>query len=559
MGDIGHTVALLIDIFGFLSVVLRGLELAAQSFTIGGIAFLCLLARPLAPDLGGIGEEIIRRSARLLVWGAVGLAAAEFFTLVLQTSVLVGTVDLSPIEALDAAFAKAAAVIIVAALLIAAIAARPSITGSRAAALLVLGAVILVAQVGGSSHAAARLNDRLPLGLADLAHMAAAGVWIGGLPYFLSALGRSANGSAWRRISRRYSLMSMASVAVLVCGGVVMAIPYVGSLDALYGTAYGVMVCGKAILLLGLLFLGGMNYLLVERLRRDPRTPILRLRRFAEVELGIGLTVLFAAASLTSQPPGADLTNDRASWHEIVERVTPQWPRFKSPDHDTLAISRLDAQIAAADAGHTAVPEAYIPGEGIPAPRNAMDIAWSEYNHHWAGILVLAIGFLALLERTGRAPWARHWPLLFLVLAAFLLIRSDPEVWPLGNVGLLASLRDPEVVQHRILVLLTAAFGVFEWSVRTGRITRPRAALVFPVICALGGALLLTHSHAISNLKEQLLIEITHVPLAMAGITAGWARWIELRLEGRPSRIAAWIWPVAFMVVGAVLLIYREA
>ena len=200
-----------------------------------------------------------------------------------------------------------------------------------------------------------------------------------------------------------------------------------------------------------------------------------------------------------------------------------------------------------------------MPGEGLAPPRNATDIAWSEFNHHWSGIFVLAIGLLALLERTGRAPWAGHWPLLFVGLAIFLFFRSDPEVWPLGDIGLLASLRDPEVVQHRAFVVLISAFGLFEWCVRTGRIRRPGAALVFPLLTAAGGMLLLTHQHALSNIKELLLIEITHVPLALAGITAGWARWIELRLPGRPARIASWVWPAAFVMVGFILLIYREA
>ena len=92
--------------------------------------------------------------------------------------------------------------------------------------------------------------------------------------------------------------------------------------------------------------------------------------------------------------------------------------------------------------------------------RNAEDIAWSEYNHHWAGLIVVAIGLLALAERSGRAPWARNWPLLFLVLAGFLLLRSDPETWPLGDVGFIESLSDPEVLQHRIFVVLITAFAV---------------------------------------------------------------------------------------------------
>jgi putative copper resistance protein D len=82
--------------------------------------------------------------------------------------------------------------------------------------------------------------------------------------------------------------------------------------------------------------------------------------------------------------------------------------------------------------------------------------------------------------------------------------------------------------------------------------------LVFPLLCAMGGGLLLTHQHALSNIKDQLLIEITHVPLALAGMTAGWARWLELRLEPPISRVAAWIWPVAFILVGIILLVYRE-
>jgi putative copper resistance protein D len=424
---------------------------------------------------------------------------------------------------------------------------------------VVLAVIALAAQVG-TSHAAAQLEGRVPLGLADFAHMLAAGVWIGGIPYFLVALARAEDGAAWHRIGKRFSNMAMASVALLLVGGVSMAVPYIGSIPAIYGTAYGVMVATKVALLGGLLMLGAGNFFLVERLRRDPTTPILRMRRFAEVEIGVGLTVLFAAASLTSQPPGVDLTNDRANLQEIVTRLTPHWPRLESPDHASLALPQLEAQIAAANATPGAKhPQAFVPGEGLAPPRNAMDIAWSEYNHHWAGIFVLAIGFLALLERSGHGPWARHWPLLFVGLAIFLFFRSDPEVWPLGDIGLLASLRDPEVVQHRVFVVLIAAFGLFEWGVRTGRIRRRGAALVFPLMTAAGGLLLLTHQHALSNIKELLLIEITHVPLALAGITAGWARWIELRLPGRPARIASWVWPAAFVIVGFILLIYREA
>jgi copper resistance protein D len=312
--------------------------------------------------------------------------------------------------------------------------------------------------------------------------------------------------------------------------------------------------------LLILLAAGGANYIVVESLRRDPSAPIMRLKRFAEVEIGIGLTVLFAAASLTSLPPGIDLTQDRLSWPEIVERLTPQFPiRLTSPAYDQLTISKLQAKIAVADASRTTVPQAYVPGEGIILPRNAADIAWSEYNHHWAGIFVMLIGLLALIEHFRWGRWARHWPLIFLAMAAFLFFRADEQAWPLGPTGFFASLRDPEVAQHRIFTLLIILFGLFEWWVRANGSKDGKAVMVFPLTIAVAGAMLLTHSHAIANIKDELLIEMSHTPLALCGITAGWARWLELRLEGRPSRIASWVWPFAFVIIGLILLDYREA
>jgi copper resistance protein D len=322
------------------------------------------------------------------------------------------------------------------------------------------------------------------------------------------------------------------------------------------------MVGAKIAMFLMLLALGAGNFLLVERLRWSVM-PITRLQRYAEVEIGIGVAIFFAAASLTSVPPAIDLTQDRVTWPEIIERNTPEWPRLTSPDHDRLALPALQAKLDAEASRERAAPQAaFVPGSGELPPRNAADIAWSEYNHHWSGLFVLAIGMLSLLHAAGLR-WARHWPLLFVLLAAFLFVRSDPEVWPLGHIGFFASLRDTEVLQHRTFVLLIAAFGIFEWRVRVADRVKSWAPLVFPLLCAVGGTLLLTHSHALANVKDQLLIELTHTPLALLGIVAGWARWLELRLDPKVNpvawRAAHWLWPVCFILVGLLLLNYREA
>ena len=113
-------------------------------------------------------------------------------------------------------------------------------------------------------------------------------------------------------------------------------------------------------------------------------------------------------------------------------------------------------------------------------------------------------------------------------------------------------------MQHRVFVVLVMAFGIFEWMVRTQRLKSPRWAMVFPMLCAVGGALLLTHSHVLSNVKAAYLMEITHTPLALLGLMAGWARWLELRLPDRGEGVPERVWAIALVLVGVLLLLYRE-
>jgi putative copper resistance protein D len=525
------------------------------------VLFIALLLRPIVSQLGSTGQGIERTCTSIAAWSALALVLCEAASVTLQSAVLISTVDLSLVDTLHANFAVAGLVKAAAAGLIAltlfALGPRAPIMPLLALAAIELAAATL------TTHAEARLDHRTPLLLVEFLHQFGAAIWIGGIPYFVVALNRVQNAQSWRLIGARFSRMSVAGVACIVVSGLTMSLGYIGDWAGLYGTAYGVMVGAKIAMFLMLIGLGGGNFLLIERLRAQPAMPVTRLKRYAEVEIGIGVAIFFAAASLTSVPPAIDLTQDRVSLSEIVHRNTPHWPRFASPDHDTLALPALQSKLDAEAAHHGAMaPMAFVPGSGDLPPRNAADIAWSEYNHHWSGLFVLAIGVLSLLNAAGLR-WARHWPLLFLGLAVFLFLRSDPEVWPLGDIGFFASFRDVEVLQHRVFVVLIAAFAIFEWRVRTRPDVKPWTRLVFPLLCAGGGVLLLTHNHAIANVKEQLLIELTHTPLALAGIVAGWARWLELRLDPNTSpiawRVARWLWPICFILVGLLLLNYREA
>ncbi len=552
--------ALLIDLFGYLSIILHGVTIVAQSMALGGTLFLVLLARPFAPDLRE-GAELARRTAGIAGWSAVALVICEVLTVAMQSAVLMDTLQLPVQGVLGANFAVAGLVKMAAAAALAAclMARRPI----GAAPLLALCAVVVLAATL-TTHAAARLSGGPLLLAATATHIIGAAVWVGGIPCFVMALSQLENGAAFRRVGERFSRISMAGVLCILVSAAVFATVYIGSWKAAYGTAYGVMVGAKVTMFGALLLLGLGNFLVVRRLRADPATPVLRLKRFAEVEIGIGFTIFFAAASLTSVPPAVDLKQDRVTWAEILERNTPHWPRLVSPDRDSLALPALQAQLDREAAAQrqasiekVAPAQAFTPGSGELPARNAADIAWSEYNHHWAGLFVTLIGVLALLHRAGYG-WAKHWPLAMLGLAVFLFLRSDPEVWPLGEIGFFESFRDVEVLQHRMFVILIVAFAVFEWGVRNGRLRSRASALVFPLVTALGGALLLTHSHAIGNVRDQLLIELAHTPLALAGVAAGWSRWLELRADGAVRRWAGWVWPACFVLVGAILLNYRE-
>jgi putative copper resistance protein D len=378
--------------------------------------------------------------------------------------------------------------------------------------------------------------------------------WLGALPFLLIALRLGGDAEVSRRMARQFSTMALISVGILVLAGAGLSWFYAGSWQGMYGTSYGLLLSAKIVLTALMLTLGAGNFFVLRRVENSPTSLLFRLRRFSEAEIGLGFTVILAAASLTAQSPSVDeMPQDMLIGHQVVERMAWRWPSFRTPSV---------AQLAPPTPLSTAVREATYTGGSVS---DANDRAWSEYNHHWAGLIVLGAGLLAMVSRLPRQRWARYWPLLFLGLSIFLLLRADPECWPLGPRPFWASFTAPDVLEHRLYALLIAVFAGFECGVETGCLRWPRALFVFPVLCAAGGALLLTHTHGVSEGTDEVFAELSHTPIAVLGAMAGWGRWLELRLDGSDTpvqesrRIAAWVWPVCLILIGILLLNYREA
>jgi copper resistance protein D len=165
-------VSLLLDIFGFLSVVLRGMILVAQSFTFGGLAFLLLLLRPLESQLSADSVKIGRRCHNFLRFSAFAFASFTICAFALNAAALTGTLQTSWREVASTDFARADLIIFACALFIALLARGPW-SGLRCAILVGLAALALAEQLS-VTHAASRLDLRWPYLLSDAVHMLAA-------------------------------------------------------------------------------------------------------------------------------------------------------------------------------------------------------------------------------------------------------------------------------------------------------------------------------------------------------------------------------------------------
>jgi copper transport protein len=167
--------------------------------------------------------------------------------------------------------------------------------------------------------------------VADSAHLAAMGVWLGGLVMLVGVLLRRANARELGAILPVWSSWAMMAVIVLSLTGLAQAIIEVASVSGLLDTTYGRLVLVKVGLLAAVLVVAWFSRRLVqaparralvpagvgpggppgdedEEIDDPPEPPVRPLRRTILAELAITGVVLAVAAALVQTPPARSAT-----------------------------------------------------------------------------------------------------------------------------------------------------------------------------------------------------------------------------------------------------------
>jgi copper resistance protein D len=190
----------------------------------------------------------------------------------------------------------------------------------------------------------------------------------------------------------------------------------------------------------------------------------------------------------------------------------------------------------------------------------------SEFNHHLAGLLVLAAGLFLIAEGNigARLPLLRQaWPLCFLLSGVFVLIFSDTELWPFHSQSWYFGLtHHKEVLQHKAFAVLLLALGVIELLRARGTLKAGWWGYVFPAIATIGSVILLFHdhqghAHGPDHMEVMHRIQSQHLGFAVTGfgiaLTKGLA---ETPVAWRP--FFRRLFPTLLLVLGALLLTYVE-
>jgi copper transport protein len=284
---------------------MRALDFALVLLVVGGAAALALVLRSAA-------FELRATLFRILAGLAVGLVIAGALCIVLQGAVG-GGFGLSEAfrwDTFDSVLQTRFGEAFLWQLGLAAVIAPGAFLASRArdtsfGALVLVPAVLLLPTISAAGHA--RTSGTIAV-IADVVHIAAASMWVGGLAFTVFAL-LLAGADRWPLAARAvpiFSILAVGSVVTLIAAGSVRGYQEVRAFHGLWDTTYGQLLLVKIGLVLPLLALGAYNNrFAVPRLKRQIASAIEQRRflRAAGAELLIMAVIVGVTAVLVTEPP----------------------------------------------------------------------------------------------------------------------------------------------------------------------------------------------------------------------------------------------------------------
>ena len=221
------------------------------------------------------------------------------------------------------------------------------------------------------------------------------------------------------------------------------------------------------------------------------------------------------------------------------------------------------------------------PGGNGPASDTAPDpgVQWSIFNHRGAGWFIFLWGLTALiagLQWPKKTWWRFVPPMVLFGMVEFLFIRNDPEAWPTGPIGLWASLRDPEVFQHRVFLLMLLGIAVIELLRAADRLPPFLYKFGLPALAVAGGVYLFFHKHGGEGMEKMMadpsmasspamdrmmasmeIVKHEHMWFSIFGFGLAAAKLLADggKLKGR---LGATLWTVFAIVLGAYMMGYTE-
>lgn len=187
--------------------------------------------------------------------------------------------------------------------------------------------------------------------------------------------------------------------------------------------------------------------------------------------------------------------------------------------------------------------------------------AYSEFNHHLAGVFVLLIGLSELRGALGVSmlAWSRFLlPLAMLGAGGFLMIWSDHDAWPIGSLSFTQTFfsNDYETVQHKLYAILLLGVGAVEFLRRMGKVGHMAWGMPLPVFALIGGAMLFLHSHGTHPSAH--MIAFHHSMMGTMAVLAGLCK-ITAGTKPQVGR-SPWglAWSALALLIGVELLVYTE-